>query len=97
MKKRYGFIYVDKNNDGSGTLARSPKKSFHGIKTSSRVMLKIYKIHSIDNNPALIVGVVLYSSSRRKRFWLIHIKRMQCCARDEKRYNPAIFLWLPLV
>mgnify|MGYP001073958961 CR=1 FL=1 len=28
MKKRYGFIYVDKNNDGSGTLARSPKKSF---------------------------------------------------------------------
>lgn len=28
MKKRYGFIYVDKNNDGSGTLARSKKKSF---------------------------------------------------------------------
>lgn len=28
MKKRYGFIYVDKNNDGSGTLVRSPKKSF---------------------------------------------------------------------
>ena len=28
MKKRYGFIYVDKNNDGGGTLTRSPKKSF---------------------------------------------------------------------
>lgn len=56
MKKRYGFIYVDKNNDGSGTLARSPKKSFHGIKTSSRVMLKIYKIHSIDNNPRTYCG-----------------------------------------
>jgi 6-phospho-beta-glucosidase len=28
MKKRYGFIYVDKNNDGSGTLKRSKKKSF---------------------------------------------------------------------
>ena len=28
MKKRYGFIYVDKNNDGSGTLARHPKRSF---------------------------------------------------------------------
>ncbi|MBE8954733.1 MAG: 6-phospho-beta-glucosidase [Quinella sp. 2Q5] len=28
MKKRYGFIYVDKNNDGSGTLARSKKLSF---------------------------------------------------------------------
>lgn len=28
MKKRYGFIYVDRNNDGSGTLARSKKDSF---------------------------------------------------------------------
>ncbi len=29
MKKRYGFIYVDKDNDGKGTLARSKKKSFY--------------------------------------------------------------------
>ena len=28
MKKRYGFIYVDKNNDGSGTLNRYKKRSF---------------------------------------------------------------------
>nr|WP_042196741.1 6-phospho-beta-glucosidase [Paenibacillus camerounensis] len=28
MKKRYGFIYVDKDNDGRGTLARFRKKSF---------------------------------------------------------------------
>ena len=28
MKKRYGFIYVDRNNDGSGTLARYKKQSF---------------------------------------------------------------------
>jgi len=28
MKKRYGFIYVDRNNDGTGTLARYRKKSF---------------------------------------------------------------------
>ncbi|WP_315108938.1 glycoside hydrolase family 1 protein [Clostridium intestinale] len=28
MKKRYGFIYVDKDNDGNGTLERSKKKSF---------------------------------------------------------------------
>ncbi|WP_428945219.1 6-phospho-beta-glucosidase [Pantoea sp. FN060301] len=26
--KRYGFIYVDKNDDGSGTMNRSKKKSF---------------------------------------------------------------------
>lgn len=28
MKKRYGFVYVDRNNDGSGTLERSKKDSF---------------------------------------------------------------------
>lgn len=28
MKKRYGFIYVDRDNDGNGTLARYRKKSF---------------------------------------------------------------------
>ena len=28
MKKRYGFIYVDKNNEGTGTLARSREDSF---------------------------------------------------------------------
>lgn len=28
MKKRYGFIYVDKDNEGNGTLKRIPKKSF---------------------------------------------------------------------
>ncbi len=32
MKKRYGFIYVDKNNDGSGTLERSKKDSFEWFK-----------------------------------------------------------------
>ncbi|MFS0855066.1 6-phospho-beta-glucosidase [Paenibacillus taichungensis] len=29
MKKRYGYIYVDRSNDGSGTLRRVKKKSFH--------------------------------------------------------------------
>lgn len=28
MSKRYGFIYVDRNDDGSGTLERHKKKSF---------------------------------------------------------------------
>ncbi len=28
MKKRYGFIYVDRDNQGNGTLKRSKKKSF---------------------------------------------------------------------
>lgn len=29
MKKRYGFIYVDKDDDGTGTLKRSKKASFN--------------------------------------------------------------------
>lgn len=32
MEKRYGFIYVDKDNQGGGTLARSKKKSFDWYK-----------------------------------------------------------------
>ena len=32
MMKRYGFIYVDKNNDGEGTLDRKRKKSFYWYK-----------------------------------------------------------------
>lgn len=29
MRKRYGFIYVDRNDKGEGTLRRTKKKSFH--------------------------------------------------------------------
>ena len=29
MRKRYGFVYVDKQKDGRGTLDRIPKKSFY--------------------------------------------------------------------
>ena len=32
MKKRYGFVYVDRDNDGKGTLKRSKKKSFEWYK-----------------------------------------------------------------
>lgn len=32
MKKRYGFIYVDKDNDGHGTLKRYKKKSYDWYK-----------------------------------------------------------------
>lgn len=38
MKKRYGFVYVDKDNDGNGTLKRTKKASFvwyrHVIETN---------------------------------------------------------------
>lgn len=29
MKKRYGFIYVDRNEEGTGTMNRYRKKSFY--------------------------------------------------------------------
>ena len=32
MSKRYGFIYVDKDNEGNGTLERRKKKSFYWYK-----------------------------------------------------------------
>lgn len=32
MKKRYGFVYVDKDNNGNGSLVRSKKKSFYWYK-----------------------------------------------------------------
>ena len=32
MSKRYGFIYVDKDDNGKGTLNRSKKKSFDWYK-----------------------------------------------------------------
>lgn len=32
LKKRYGYIYVDRNDDGSGTLERYRKKSFYWYK-----------------------------------------------------------------
>lgn len=32
MSKRYGFIYVDRNDDGTGSLNRYKKKSFNWYK-----------------------------------------------------------------
>lgn len=32
MSKRYGFIYVDRDDAGNGTLNRSKKKSFDWYK-----------------------------------------------------------------
>lgn len=32
MRKRYGFIYVDMDDEGNGTLNRTPKDSFYQYK-----------------------------------------------------------------
>lgn len=44
LKKRYGFIYVDRNDDGTGTLNRYKKKSFywykHIIETNGQCLLE---------------------------------------------------------
>lgn len=32
MRKRYGFVYVDRDDEGKGTLARSRKDSFYYYK-----------------------------------------------------------------
>ena len=36
LKKRYGYIYVDRNDDGTGTLNRYKKKSFYCITEKRR-------------------------------------------------------------
>ena len=40
LSKRYGFIYVDRNDDGSGSLARYKKNHLFGISLLSKVMVK---------------------------------------------------------
>lgn len=32
MKKRYGYVYVDRDNEGNGTLKRTKKDSFYWYK-----------------------------------------------------------------
>lgn len=32
MSKRYGLVYVDKDDEGNGTLKRIPQKSFYWYK-----------------------------------------------------------------
>ena len=32
MKKRYGFVYVDMDDLGHGSLTRTPKKSYNWMK-----------------------------------------------------------------
>ena len=32
MKKRYVYVYVDRDNEGNGTLKRTPKDSFYWYK-----------------------------------------------------------------
>lgn len=43
MKKRYGYIYVDRDNEGKARLKGRERKVFIGIKTSSRQMEKVCK------------------------------------------------------
>lgn len=40
MSKRYGFIYVDRDDAGNGTLKRSKKKSFDWYKHSLKRMVR---------------------------------------------------------
>lgn len=51
--KRYGFVYVDLHDDGSGDFACYPKKSFYWYKDlieNSYFFKYFYKIELITNN-----------------------------------------------
>ncbi|ECJ4505806.1 hypothetical protein DNU24_08700 [Salmonella enterica subsp. salamae] len=60
-------------------------------------LLKLLKFNKLIAVGAGFNVSDLYSLFRDQRFWLIHVKHTLCCAREEKRYNPAIFLWLPVI
>ncbi len=66
MKKRYGFIYVDKDNEGNGTLARSRKKSFASVSAGN----------CQQRGEAVVVGVAL--TLNRPTIHVGPRKRMDC-------------------
>ena len=49
MKKRYGMIYVDRNNEGQGTLNRFKKDSLLGTRKLLRQTDKICLINNIKS------------------------------------------------
>ncbi|MCW8684966.1 family 1 glycosylhydrolase [Streptococcus macedonicus] len=63
MKKRYGFIYVDMDDKGTGSLKRTPKKSYAWMKELSPQMvlsyLKFRKKNSINNECNLLLSLIL--------------------------------------
>ena len=63
MKKRYGFIYVDKDNEGHGTLDRSKKDSFYWYKKLLQVTENNYNIWRFYYEKALIICAAGMSSS----------------------------------
>ena len=42
--KRYGFIYVDRHDDGTGDFSRSKKNSFYWYKKFVNLTVKKFKI-----------------------------------------------------
>lgn len=51
MKKRYGFVYADKDNDGNGDLHRERKKiASTGFRKSSFPMARTSTDHANENN-----------------------------------------------
>ena len=67
IKKRYGFIYVDRDNEGKGILARSKKDSFEWykkvleakeLKLSARriLKLKLYEEEKASAKPETAQG-----------------------------------------
>ncbi len=48
MKKRYGYIYVDRDNEGNGTLNRAKKASFDWYKNPSHEGIDFYHRYKED-------------------------------------------------
>ncbi len=68
MKKRYGFIYVDKDNDGHGTLERRKKKIVCLVSTSDCYEWRriINKRPSSKDEGLLFMLIIPFSKSANK-------------------------------
>ena len=76
MRKRYGFIYVDMDDKGNGTLKRTKKKSFnwmkHIIETNGKPLMKSSS-NQLEFFSLLTLLYNSYNISRKERYLMIYL------------------------
>jgi len=85
MKKRYGFIYVDRDDQGNGSNRRYRKDSFYG---SKRSQVK----NGVEDNAFFIVRTVRYRSRRCREVETEGMSRFSDMRIQKIRYNEYILI-----
>ncbi len=91
MRKRYGFIYVNKHDDGTGDLARSPKDSFYWykklIETNGRSCDKIL-VTALFSEQTMFKKQLIREISRN------FIKNLKTSGTDRSTLAPTLLCFL---